>query len=113
MKPVGLTFKDYRVNPFTNRSGGELMVIHLCLGCGKIATNRIAGDDNEYQLLSMLDESENLNKDIISKLKNIGVEILTQKDKEETLIALFGYNYKQSMPLCLRDNHPTCAKATT
>lgn len=82
MQPIGLTFKDRKYNPFTQKTSGELMIAHLCLKCGKVSYNRIAGDDNEYSILSLLD-SCNPRKDVIT---------LTLKDKEQVLIALFGYN---------------------
>jgi hypothetical protein len=83
MQPIGLTFKDRKYNPFTQKTSGELMIVHLCLECGKISYNRIAGDDNVYSVLSLLD-NPNSRKDITT---------LTLKDREQVLIGLFGYNY--------------------
>jgi len=68
MMPIGLKFKNLRENPFTNRVSGELMVVHACLGCGKISANRIAGDDNSYQLLQLLDNSKELSSNFTDKL---------------------------------------------
>lgn len=34
-------------------SQGEWSLIHRCKGCGFIRINRIAGDDNEFQLLAI------------------------------------------------------------
>lgn len=73
MKPAGLTLKF----------NGELMAVHLCLGCGKLSRNRIAGDDNPYTLLSLLGN--------LAKIQSI--ELLTLKDKEEVLTAIFGHNH--------------------
>jgi hypothetical protein len=95
MQPMAIAFKDYSVNPFTNRGGGELMIIHQCLNCGKISPNRIAGNDNEYQILSILKESMNLNEDITTRLRNIGLELITTSNKEEAYISLFGINYQE------------------
>ena len=97
MKPVALAFKDYKINPFTERSGGELMVIHQCTNCGKLSPNRIAGDDNEYRLLSVLKESLSINKGISNQLQNLGLELIVSKNKEEALISLFGINYKNCL----------------
>lgn len=44
MNPIGLTL----------RNDGELMIVHRCLSCGKIAPNRIAGDDMPEAVLSLL-----------------------------------------------------------
>lgn len=68
MMPIGLKFKDLKENPFTGRVHGELMVVHACLGCGKISANRIAGDDNSYQLLKLLDHSKNLSCNFTNRL---------------------------------------------
>ena len=35
------------------RNDGEWSLVHRCQACGKVATNRIAGDDNELALLSL------------------------------------------------------------
>jgi hypothetical protein len=94
MQPIAIVFKDYKVNPFTNKGGGELTIVHQCLRCGKISPNRIAGDDNEYQILSVLKESINLSGNIVAQLKNRGLELITTINKEEALICLFGINYQ-------------------
>lgn len=90
MKPVGLAFKNYEFNPFTQRGSGELMIIHICLACSKVSPNRIAGDDNEYQILSLLETSKSLDTTLVEKLKSFGIDILTDKDKEDILSSLFG-----------------------
>jgi len=73
MKPIGLTTK----------SKGELAVVHECLKCGKLSSNRIAGDDNSYSILSLLDQP-------VQKRR---IAMLTPEDREQVLIALFGYNH--------------------
>jgi ribosome biogenesis GTPase len=35
------------------RRGGEWALVHRCRDCGKLASNRIAADDNEALLLSL------------------------------------------------------------
>ncbi len=94
MRPLALAFKNYEINPFSGRGEGELMLIHQCANCGKLSPNRIAGDDNEYQLLSILRESLSINKGISNQLQNLGLEPIVSKNKEEALISLFGINYK-------------------
>lgn len=69
MKPLEVVLKDRETNPFTGRTSGELMVVHQCLGCGKIQANRIAGDDNVDLLY----------------------ELPTQEDKEIIRNILWGY----------------------
>jgi hypothetical protein len=93
MKPVGLKHKNPEVNPYTGRACGELMIAHLCLGCGHISCNRIAGDDNTYTLTCLLDEPVKLNNKIITRLTSQGIRLLTQEDKPEVLSTLYGYSY--------------------
>lgn len=90
MKPVALAFKNYEINPFTGRGGGELMLIHQCTNCGKLSPNRISGDDNEYQILCVLRESIDLNQILANQLKKLGLILITSENKEEALVSLFG-----------------------
>lgn len=87
---MALAFKDYEINPFTGRGGGELMLIHQCINCGKLSPNRIAGDDNEYQILCVLKDSTSLNQILVKRLKKLGLIIITPENKEEALVSLFG-----------------------
>lgn len=50
MKPVGLTSKTS-----AGSKSGELMIVHRCIGCGKLSLNRIAADDLPSVLLELLD----------------------------------------------------------
>ena len=93
MKPIGLVFKNIEYNPFTDKSSGELMIVHLCLGCGRISCNRIAGDDNPYVVTCLLEEPAKLSKEIITGLTNQGIRLLTQDNKQEVLTALYGFCY--------------------
>ena len=95
MKGVALAFKNYEVNPFTGRGNGELMIVHQCVNCGQISPNRIAGDDNEYQIISILEESFNLKASQINSINVLGINLVTTSHKEDVLISLFGINYKK------------------
>ena len=83
MQPIGLTIKDVTYNPFTKRTSGELMLVHKCLNCGKLSINRIAGDDNPYSILSLLENT----------VEHKDLSLLNLKDKEQILTALFGYDH--------------------
>ncbi|MFF8769796.1 RNHCP domain-containing protein [Kitasatospora sp. NPDC015120] len=43
MEPLGMSA----------RPDGEWMIVHQCLSCGELSTNRIAGDDNPLPLLRL------------------------------------------------------------
>jgi len=83
MQPIGLTMKDITYNPFTKRTSGELMLVHQCLSCSKISCNRIAGDDYPDSILSLLDQPG----------QSSVITMLSLADKEQVLVALFGYNH--------------------
>ena len=91
---MAMAFKDYRINPFTNRGGGELMIIHQCLNCGKISPNRIAGDDNEYQIICIMKGSINLDESLIAQIRNMGLKPIASSNIEEAYISLLGINYQ-------------------
>jgi hypothetical protein len=92
MKPIGLTCRDKATNPFTARTSGEIYLVHLCLGCGKLSINRISGDDLSYKIIDILNNSDNKEKDV----RNIGIDFIQKKDIEIVMTALYGYNYKNS-----------------
>ena len=69
------------------------MVIHLCLNCGRISANRIAGDDNPYAILSVFDESFNINAEIKNRLASLNIQLLSRADKQGMLVCLFGNDY--------------------
>lgn len=97
MEPIGLTIKNIKINPFTKRTTGELMIVHLCLGCGKISCNRIAGDDNSHAITCLLEKSNNLNQETIIRLSTQGIRLTTQEDKQKVLTSLYGYDYLEHL----------------
>lgn len=95
MRPVGLTSKDVRTNIRTGLTGGELMIVHLCLNCGRISCNRIAGDDNAHAILRLLDDTIHIDGEIILSLNQQGIALLTLDDKPQVLSALYGCAYME------------------
>lgn len=95
MKPVGLCFKNFEQNPYTGGLTGELMIVHLCLNCYRISSNRVAGDDNPYQVATLLEEPVKLEKEMINLLVKQGIKLLGQEDKQEVLTVLFGHDYQK------------------
>ncbi len=69
------------------------MVVHLCLGCGRISANRIAGDDDPYAILSVFEESFEMNAELENRLADSNITLLSKVDKQEVLICLFGNDY--------------------
>lgn len=83
MQPVALTFKKAKHTKYGKQKKGEIMLVHRCTKCGKISKNRIAGDDDPQKVLEILHNKE-VNK------SDLGMEILTTKDREEVRRQLLG-----------------------
>lgn len=85
MEPIGLTFKhegQYRI--------GEIMLIHLCSVCQKISINRIARDDPEHKIMEIFSESFDLNEGIRLRLNEQDIYLLTEIEREDLSVQLFG-----------------------
>ena len=95
MQPIGLTLKNIRNNSFTGETSGEIMIVHQCLSCGRISCNRIAGDDNPYSIINLLNDSENIQGNMKGHLEEKGILILCQADKMMVARSLFGNQYEQ------------------
>ncbi len=87
MKPVGLTLKK----------DGELMIVHLCLNCGKISCNRIAGDDNSYSIVQLMNAPIKLDTELIAKLCSSNINLISQEEEPLALTAIFGYDYESHL----------------
>lgn len=70
------------------------MIIHLCLNCHKISCNRIAGDDNAYTIIKLLDEAQQAT-DITNMLQNLSISPLCRKDRQLVLTCIYGYDYEK------------------
>lgn len=79
MKPIGLTLKQTRKK--YGPSTGELMLVHVCLGCGKLSINRIAADDLTYKVLEMLDGFNQLDESILLQMQENGIHALQPGDR--------------------------------
>lgn len=76
MEPIGLTTKK----------DGEVMIVTKCIGCGKISTNRIAGDDNTDVILSLISKDVDMGTRV--DLRKCNIELVS--DPEEVKVQLFG-----------------------
>lgn len=79
MKPIGLTMKK----------DGEIMIVHQCTGCGKISTNRIAGDDEPSAVLGLVDFDNDAATEVNLRKSNISLV----RDKEDVETQLFGKKF--------------------
>jgi hypothetical protein len=88
MRPVGLTVKaaGKKYGP----GHGELMLIHLCMECERLSINRIAADDIPGNVLSVFEDSFELDMQFRSRLEAEGITVLTSIDHEDVHSQLFG-----------------------
>jgi len=89
MQPIGLTLKATR-KKYGPARAGELMLIHQCLGCGKLSINRIAADDNPGRLLEVFQGSFELDLQVKEQLVASSIDILLPEDRRLVTDQLFG-----------------------
>jgi hypothetical protein len=89
MEPVGLAFKRrkkrYRVD-----SGGELMLVHHCTGCGALSINRIAADDLGEVVLEVYERSLERPAPAQGGIRGAAIEMLGPGSRKSVHRQLFG-----------------------
>jgi DNA-directed RNA polymerase subunit RPC12/RpoP len=88
MQPVALTCKRSR-NKYS-RGRGELMLVHLCTGCGEVSINRIAADDDAETLLEAFKLSLALPGRTLGLLWENEIDILPPDSLPLLQLQLFG-----------------------
>ncbi len=88
MEPVGLTVKH--VTKKYGCSVGELMVIHVCTGCGKLSINRIAADDDPDMIHHIFTCSLDMPLELRTRLAGEGILLLQHEEREIVRSQLFG-----------------------
>ena len=89
MEPIGLTFKHEGIDKYGKMKQGEIMIVHHCVECGKININRIAGDDDEKAIISLLSQTHTSNE-IQTALSVSSIKLLSVQDEPEVRKQLFG-----------------------
>jgi hypothetical protein len=78
MRPLGLTMKPGR-NKYAP-GGGEMMLVHACVDCGRLSINRIAADDDAQALLETFAVSSTLPSRTRELLLTSGIRLLDDMD---------------------------------
>ena len=89
MQPIGLTLKRSR-NKYAGERDGELMLIHCCTICAKVAINRIAADDSAAAIVQLFASSAQLGVACQAELDCQGVSMLVSGDADLVAERLFG-----------------------
>ena len=91
MNPIGLTLKRQH-KKYARYAQGELMLIHLCEDCERIAINRIAADDDDDAIEAIFHASLQLNGHIRRLLVENGITLLGVAEQTLVQRCLFGRN---------------------
>jgi hypothetical protein len=89
MEPIGLTIKQ-SYKRYCQDNPGELMLIHICTGCGKCSINRIAADDDAQAIFQLYLNSCVVVEEIQKPLITNGIFLLEAKDYCIVHTQLFG-----------------------
>jgi hypothetical protein len=89
MQPIGLTLKRSR-NKYASERDGELMLIHRCTICTKLAINRIAADDCATAIMQIFNSSAHTSADCQAELEHMGVGLLLPSERDLVAERLFG-----------------------
>jgi hypothetical protein len=91
MLPVALTWKR-SLKKYARPGDGELMLIHQCKDCDRLSINRIAADDDNALILSLLHDPAGLDRQILGACAAAGIDVLGAADIQRVTRALFGQN---------------------
>ncbi len=80
MRPLGLAMKPGR-NKYAP-GGGELMLVHLCMECGRLSLNRIAADDDPQALLEIFDAACSQPPEHFDLLLGRGIHLLDSSSNQ-------------------------------
>ena len=89
MLPVALTWKR-SLKKYARADDGELMLVHRCHDCGRLSINRIAADDDNALILSLLHGSPNLAHQTLAACSAGGINVLGVTDVGLVSRCLFG-----------------------
>ena len=89
MKPVGLALKKTRKKYGFDQ--GELMIVHLCVACGKASINRIAADDLADRIYEVYEESFDLDQSTRHHLRDAGITLSDEESIDLVKTRLFGW----------------------
>ena len=92
MRPVGLALKRSHKR-YELVAQGELMLVHLCSGCGATSVNRIAADDDAERLLEVYRQAHS---GVWIERPSETIELLGESDFPLVSTRLFGR--EQEMP---------------
>lgn len=97
MRPLGLTLKRSR-NKYA-AAAGELMLVHICTGCGSFSINRLAADDVTATVAEVFAASWQLSDATRLSLAQQGIQLLGQEQADRVARQLYGDSAWQTRPV--------------
>jgi hypothetical protein len=91
MLPVALTWKR-SPKKYARPGDGELMLVHRCRDCDRLSINRIAADDDNALILSLLHAAAKLDHQAFDACVSAGIQVLGGADSSMVTRSLFGQN---------------------
>ena len=95
MEPVALTFRHNGWDKYGKERQGDVMLVHLCKGCGEVNINRIAGDDSCEEIMALFERSLSLDEGKRDFISQKGIALLEEKDRTALETSLFGALFHQ------------------
>jgi DNA-directed RNA polymerase subunit RPC12/RpoP len=95
MHAVALTLK--RTPKKYSWERGELMVVHICLDCGKVSANRIAADDDPDKLWIVFEQSIGLDEPSHRRIESAGIHPVTNNDRQIVQDQLYGIEIEKQL----------------
>ncbi len=89
MQPVGLSRKPGR-NKYAPGRSGELLLVHLCVECGRVSLNRLAADDNPENVEAVFHAASQLDIATRSRLALAQVCLLAESELDYVREQLYG-----------------------
>jgi len=91
MQPVGLSRKPGR-NKYASRHSGELLLVHLCVDCGRVSFNRLAADDDPEHVEAACRAASRPGSQSRLHLALAGIRLLDESELASVRAQLYGKN---------------------
>jgi hypothetical protein len=75
---------------------GELMLVHVCVGCGKVSLNRIAADDDTDKAWEIFARPPIRDGQILAQVRQSGIQALDLSAFDLVRAQLFGLKVSTS-----------------
>lgn len=89
MQPVGLSRKPGR-NKYAPARSGELLLVHLCVDCGRVSLNRLAADDDPEHVEAVLQAASHLGHQARLHLALARISLLDESELASVRVQLYG-----------------------